>query len=243
MHDHPKDSLVGKAVAPKPDALPRVAICVPSGDMVCKGFAMSLAAMTYMCGPHQDQQAVPIAIVGTEGSLIIRNRNEAIAQAQQLKVDYVLFLDSDMIFPPGTLRRLLAHGKDVVGATYVQREPPHRLLGKWAPDAQLTSDTIHEVEALPGGCLLIKLSVFDGMTKPYFRTPAHEATEDTPEWIQGEDYYFCEQARALGHQVWLDVGLSLNLGHIGRQVNTIDVQPQMAANEEGADGQAASTVH
>lgn len=243
MRKHDVSEAVDAVVKETKPAMPRVAICVPSGDMVCKGFAMSLAALTYMAGPHGDKPAIPIALIGTEGSLIVRNRNEAIAQAQQLKVDYVLFLDSDMIVPPQTLRRLLSHGKDIVGATYIQREPPHRLLGKWPEDKQLTSDQIHEVDALPGGCLLIKLSVFDSMVKPYFRTPAFEAEGDTPEWVQGEDYYFCEQAKARGHEIWLDVALSLQLGHIGRRVNMIEVQQQMAANEEGADGQAAPAVH
>lgn len=217
--------------------LPRVAICVPSGDTVHKGFAMALAAMTYWSGAHHGMQAIPIALVGTEGSLIVRNRCEAIAQAQGLQVDYVLFLDSDMQFPPFTLRRLLGHEKDIVGCTYVQREEPHRTLGKWAEGAVLTTDQLHSVDALPAGCLLIKLSVFDGAVRPYFRTPAHEAQGDDPEWFQGEDYYFCEQAKARGHEIWLDVELSMQLGHIGRKVNSIAVQ-SVAQLEEVSHGQA-----
>lgn len=215
--------------------LPKVAICVPSGDTVHKGFAMALAALTYTCGPHHEQPAIPIALVGTEGSLIVRNRCESIAHAQSLGCDYVLFLDSDMQFPAIALRRLLAHGKEIVGGTYVQREPPHRLLGKFLPDTMLTSDRIHEVEALPAGCLLIKLSVFDGMAKPYFRTQAHEEQGADPAWFEGEDYYFCRVARERGHQIWLDVGLSMQLGHIGRFVNTIATQ-RAEQPEEQAHG-------
>jgi hypothetical protein len=226
-----------KAVDAEDARLPKVAICVPSGDTVCKGFAMALAALSYTCGPHHDQPAIPIALVGTEGSLIVRNRCESIAQAQALGCDYVLFLDSDMQFPPVTLRRLLAHGKEIVGATYVQREPPHRLLGKFLPDTMLTSDRLHEVEALPAGCLLIKLSVFDGMAKPYFRTEAHEEQGDDPAWFEGEDYYFCRIARERGHELWLDVGLSMQLGHIGRFVNTIATQ-RAEQPEEASHGQA-----
>ena len=217
--------------------LPKVAVCIPSGDTVHKGFAMALAAMTYVCGPREEALAVPIALVGVEGSLIVRNRCEAVDQAQKLGVDYVLFLDSDMVFPPATLRRLLSHEKDIVGATYVQREPPHLLLGEWMPGTVLTSDRLHEVLALPAGCLLIKLSVFEGMTRPYFRTPAFEAEGDFPAHIQGEDYYFCQVARERGHQIWLDVGLSSQMGHIGKTTSKIGMQ-RAAQPQEASDGQA-----
>lgn len=223
----------------EPATAPKVAICVPSGDTVCKGFAMALAAMTYVCGPREEALSIPIALVGVEGSLIVRNRCEAVAQAQALQVDYLLFLDSDMQFPPATLRRLLSHEKDIVGATYVQRDPPHLLLGQWMPDTLLTSDRLHEVLALPAGCLLIKLSVFEGMAMPYFRTPAFEADGDAPAHIQGEDYYFCQVARERGHQIWLDVALSSQIGHIGKTVSKIGMkrtdQPQ-----EAPDGQTTA---
>lgn len=227
-------------------SMPKVAICVPSGDTVHKGFAMALAALTYTSAQQGDAPGIPLALVGTEGSLIVRNRNEAIAQAQKLGVDYALFLDTDVIFPYYTLRRLLDHGKDIVGATYVQREEPHRLLGIWPDGTLLTSDRIHEVNALPGGCILIKMSVFDKMTRPYYRTPAFEADGDVEPHIQGEDYYFCEQAQEAGVAVWLDVSLSMRLQHIGRKLNTIAVQQQtppapLDPNQlvEADDGQAA----
>ena len=220
--------------------MPKVAICVPSGDMVHKGFAMSLAAMAYTSAKTNAHPAIPIAIIGTEGSLIVRNRNTAVDEAIKQGVDYVLFLDSDLQFPPGTLRMLLAHERDIVGATYIQREEPHRLLGKWKPDTLLTTDSLNEVDALPGGCILINVKVFKDMVKPYFRTPAFEANGVDPEWIQGEDYYFCEQAKKLGFKIWLDAELSVALGHIGRKVNVVPIMaPQV---QEVVDGQTAA-VH
>lgn len=212
----------------------RVAICVPSGDMIHADFAMSLAALTYRAGPFimgdQKFPAIQIAIVNTKGSLVVNNRNRLVKEAQGLGVEYVLFLDSDVIVPPWALRRLLDHDKDIVGATYIQREEPHRLLGKALDgrmldevvrDTQIDGETLMEVSALPGGCLLIKTSIFDELSKPYFQTPAHEATAAHPEWIEGEDYFFCRKAREKGHSVWLDWGLSFSLGHIGQRVNSI----------------------
>ena len=213
--------------------IPKVCVCLPSGDMVHKGFAVSLALVLQSTGqiPLGDGThlpVVPTGIADVRGSLIARNRNQCIDEATKAGFDYVLFLDSDMMFPPQTLRRLLSHEKDIVGATYVQRDPPHALMGVFNPGMALTGDRLHEVVALPGGCLLIKLSVFDTMTKPYFRTPAYEAHGTIPEHIQGEDFYFCEQASKAGHSIWLDVGLSVQLGHIGTHIARIQTEPAEA---------------
>ncbi|HBO83112.1 MAG TPA: hypothetical protein DD502_33840, partial [Cupriavidus sp.] len=211
----------------------RVAICIPSTDMVHADFAMSLAAMAYRASGFtqggQSFEAVPIALINTKGSLVANNRNRLVKEARELGVDYILFLDSDMVLHPDTLRRLLSHDKDIVGGTYIQREEPHRLLGKTV-GGQLLHDAMSqqqvdgaglmEVGALPGGCLLVRLSVFDdGPTLP-FQTPAHLESGAEP-WIEGEDYFFCRWARNAGHQVWLDWSVSFHLRHIGQAHNAI----------------------
>jgi hypothetical protein len=225
--------------------MPKVAICVPSGDMVHAQFSHCLYQLGVFNGAVNGMAPIPTALIGVQGSLIVRNRNECIEHAQRLGVDYVLFLDTDMVFPGYVLRRLLSHEKDIVGCTYRQRNEPRKVLGVWPDGMVLSTDKLHEVNALPGGCMLIKLSVFAEMTKPYYRTPAIEADEQGPARIQGEDYYFCDQADRLGFQVWLDAGLSMELGHVGSEIVRIEVQPQMvmepvaAANEEVSDGQAS----
>jgi glycosyltransferase involved in cell wall biosynthesis len=214
--------------------LPKVAICIPSGDHVNADFAMALSAMAYGCGRFVHEgtvhDAVPLAIINAKGSLVVNNRNRLVKEAQALGVDYILFLDSDMVIPPGALRRMLSHDKDIVGGTYIQREEPHQLLGKDVDGKPLgesisgtaiNTESLTEVGALPTGCLLVKLSVFDKMKKPYFRTPAIESDVDGEEWIQGEDYYFCQQAKALGYSMFVDWGVSANINHLGQSSNKI----------------------
>ena len=84
-------------------------------------------------------------------------------------MDYLFFIDSDIVLHPHTLRRLLAHDKDIVGGTYVQRVEPHALLGKDVhgvpfasnPEVQIQPGALLEVSALPTGCLLVSMAVFD----------------------------------------------------------------------------------
>lgn len=218
----------------------KVAICIPSGDMVHADFAMTLAALAYRCSPFvrdgKTYEPIPMAIINTKGSLVANNRNKLVEQAKELGVDYLFFVDSDIAVHPWTLRQLLDHDKDIVGATYIQREEPHRILGKTV-GGQLLHDALvggqvdarglMEVGALPGGCMLVKLSVFEKLERPYFQTPAH-VTDGEP-WIEGEDYFFCRMARAAGFSIWLDWAISLSLAHVGQASNVIpavQVQPE-----------------
>ena len=106
--------------------------------------------------------------------------------------DYMLFLNSDMVFPRTTLHRLLVHRKDIVGAIYAKRVPPYALLGT-ALEAKPTCDEhgLTEMKRVPTGCLLIRMAVFEALSKPYFRF----LNDETSGEIVGEDYVFCDRAR------------------------------------------------
>ncbi len=208
--------------------LPKVAVCVPSFDMVHKGFAMSLAAMcTYDCAR--------LALLDHRTSLIHKARNALVQEALRTECDYLLFLDSDLKFPAWTLGRLLSHGKDIVGAAYVRRSPPHELLVKPLPGAgaQTLAGGLHEVALVPTGCLLVRASVFHDLQRPWFESPSVRSPEQLPEALRdyvapyalpaiiGEDTWFCATARAAGFKVWLDVDLTRDIGHIGEHTFTV----------------------
>lgn len=191
---------------------PCVAISVPSGDMVHADFTLALAALCHEAGD------IDLKIISNKSSIVAIARNNGVATAQQFGADYLFFLDSDMVFPRRTLHRLLAHGQDVVGALYTKRIPPYSLLGTTLdvqpPDAPAG---LIEMARIPTGCLLIKMTVFDRLTRPYFRFAADEATGD----VIGEDYVFCDLVRQTGLRIWSDVALSMEIGHIGQQIHRL----------------------
>ena len=190
-------------------ALPKVAICFPSGDMVHADFALALAGLCNSTPP------IETPIVNNKSSIVAAARNDGVRRAQEMACDYLLFLDSDMVFPRSTLHRLLVHRKDIVGAIYAKRVPPYSLLGT-ALEAKPTCDEqgLTEMRRVPTGCLLIRMAVFEAMSKPYFRFLTDEASGE----ITGEDYVFCDRARAAGFRIWCDTKLSLEIGHIGQQI-------------------------
>lgn len=190
----------------------KVGVVVPSGDTVHSRFMISLVSLFQYTEPGVD-----LVIINPRSSSIAQGRSVGVEIAKQRGVDYILFLDSDMIFPYTTLSGLLSRGKDVVGATYVKRLLPtslnHCELDGASP---VVGNGLREVARLPTGVLLIKMSVFDDMEKPYFQMSYKDGEEIA------EDFYFCDRVREKGGSVWLDADLSKHIGHLGTYSHTLD---------------------
>jgi hypothetical protein len=131
---------------------------------------------------------------------------------------FLLFLDSDMVFPRTALQQLLAHQKQIVGATYPKRVAPHSVLGAALANGRVEHEgALIEMRHMPTGCLLIDMTVFDALDAPNFRFLVEAETGA----IVGEDYDFCDRVRAAGFSVWCDSRLSFEIGHIGQSVHRL----------------------
>lgn len=211
---------------------PVISILIPAPEVVCTGFAMSLAWLCVHSAKDFD-----VRVIHSKSSNIAIVRNNAVNAAKLHRADYALFLDSDMTFPRDTLHRLFAHQKDIVGATYPQRTSPFMMLGIASSSKDLLSqEGLIEMDYIPTGCLLIKMSVFDKMDRPFFRCPFDEVQ------ITGEDVDFCERARERGFTVWNDIDLSKEIGHIGAKEYKYDSPEVLKTMEEYKDAQAQAMV-
>ena len=189
--------------------LPKVAVCYPSSDMVHADFTLALAGLCLAAHP------IAVTVINAKSSIVAEARNNGVEDARQSGAEYLLFLDSDMVFPLTLLHRLLLHRKDVVGALYTKRLPPYELLGKAlaSPPVPDTNGLV-EMTRLPTGCMLIRMVVFDALTKPYF----YFGIDQELQTILGEDYAFCDAARLAGFRIWADLSLSQEIGHIGQRI-------------------------
>src|SRR5579872_3430273 len=196
--------------------LPSVAIGIPSNDYWMADFGVALAML---CAKARAVTS-KLHVMNRKSSRTAENRNHIARAALEAQADYLLFLDSDMIFPADTLALLLAHGKDIAGGTYVKRVPPHTVLGVPLDGAPNTyASGCVEVKGIPTGCMLIKTSVLKTLPEPWFMEPPIEV-EGRKE-LMGEDYFFCSTAGNAGFKVYLDVTLSHALLHIGQAVYQI----------------------
>jgi hypothetical protein len=195
--------------------LPRVAIAVPSGDMVHADFAMAYAQLCMASA------GLPLQLITVKSSIVAQARNNGVELARNFGADFIFFLDSDMLFPSTALFRLLLHRKDIVGATYTKRVAPFGILGtQLAEQPAVLSGDLLEMQRIPTGCLLIKMAVFEKLTKPYFRFEV-----DADGAIVGEDYVFSDRAREAGFRIWCDAVMSREIGHIGQAVHRL---PELA---------------
>lgn len=187
----------------------RVLIAVPSLDFVCADFAFSLAAL---CQRFRGEQA----LTNFRSSVISDSRNHLALEAFKVDATHILWIDSDMCFPPDALDRLLARDKDIVGCAYAKREEMHSILaGPVLPVLPGGSTRLREVEWLPFGFVLTKRSVFETISRPWF---AYETRADS---VIPEDKWFCRKARKAKLSIWLDQELSVELGHVGTKVYRI----------------------
>lgn len=188
----------------------KILICIPAMDMVATGFCQSLA-MLQKAG-HE------CSITFECGSLIYDARNKLATRALQMGADYVMWFDSDMIFEPDTLVKLLKADKDIVSGLYFRRSPPYTLVAfdeldienkKWT-DAAIP-DKLTKVGGVGFGCVLMKTDVLLSIA-------ARFSTWFEPLKGFGEDLAFCWRARECGYDVWLDP--SVSCGHVGHVVVT-----------------------
>lgn len=153
-----------------------------------------------------------------------RARKAVVKAAQQYGADYLWMLDDDHLLDlsQGQLPsdyydlpvKLVEHLKEkpeagIVGALYYQRGGDyypvimHELDGKpYFLHPGEVSGQMQKADVAGGGCMMIRMSVFDKIDEPWFE-PEHE---------YGTDIQLSKRVRAAGYEVWVDTGLVI--GHL-----------------------------
>ena len=135
----------------------------------------------------------------------------------KIPYDYILWIDSDIIFKPQDLDRLLSHNKDVVGGLYLmeggrqfaavkhmnneyfKQNGSYQFL---TPDDISKSPQLIPVDYIGFGFLLIKYGVIESMKYPWFE-PQIMRIDDYKDFV-GDDVSWCIKARKLGIQIYAD---------------------------------------
>ena len=191
----------------------KVLIAVPCMDTVPSQFAQSLAVLN---------KVENCAIAFQMGSLIYTSRNNLASMAVQNECDYVLWLDSDMIFPPDVLQKLLEDREkgDIITGVYYRRVKPFKpvLYSKleindegcdWLGYDDYPTDDLFEVAGCGFGCVLTPTNVFLDVAQKFGDMFA-------PINGVGEDLSFCWREKQCGYKIIADP--SIQCGHVGHYV-------------------------
>ncbi len=218
-------------------SVPSFAICIPTRDLCTSQFTKCLVDMVgrFCTRFVADGQANLTTIVDL-GTLLPDMRNALATEAIKQGATHVLWLDTDMTFPPDTLERLYQHGKPIVGAGYSQRKEPARPVsakdGVWVYTEE-ESTGIEEVDYIGQGCLLVETAVYEHLDKPWHQLGWHPEKKH----VVGEDVYFCRMARGIGAPTFIDHDLTKEIGHIGYRTFTykdaLAARPGLIAKQKG----------
>ena len=153
-------------------------------------------------------------------------REEAARFALEGNMDYLFFIDDDMISPNNLFEMLYRHNVDICGALAFTRNPPHKpviyscIEGWDAVKKQdyfvnhyvwnYPKDKLVECDAMGFGSVLIKMDVFRKMPRPWFALCSNT----------GEDILFCYNAKKYGFRVFVDT--SAKIGHLGNPINVTE---------------------
>lgn len=194
----------------------KTVIAIPSMDQVPTRFCQSLAML----------QKVGECAVGFQiGSLVYMARDALAKNAIEMGADYIFWLDSDMVFSPDTLQRMMSirDKGDIISGLYFRRVSPYTPVLYKDLDINEKGATWSEFDDIPEeifecggvgfGCCLMPTEVCIDVLAKFGQmfTPINGV---------GEDLSFCWRARQCGYKIVCDP--SVELGHVGNYVITRD---------------------
>lgn len=202
----------------------KLAILVPCRETLYTLFASSLNEMIKTCV----MAGIDTHVIYDSSTILLNQRENLAKQALEINADYMLWLDSDMMFPSTTAMRLMSHDKDIVAANYMKRSSPLTTVayperGKWDEWLPLENqEELEEVEGIGMGCILMKTHVLKDIERPWF------AFEYKDESWHGEDFYFQSKLREAGYKLWVDMNISRQIRHVGQWA----FGPSIGTNDE-----------
>lgn len=142
---------------------------------------------------------------------IVSARTWLVKEAIKKGATHLLFVDSDMVFPSDSIRRLLAHDKDIVSVEYNRRKFPLEKVTE--PLEERSEDKLYKGRVLGTGLMLINLSIFTNPEKPMGLPWFNFGRDSEGRLVLGEDAWFVNTARDSGYESWIDP--TILCGHIG----------------------------
>ena len=220
-------------------------VCVGTVAMITRDHVAAQTAISLLMTDYSFlKQGEFIKKYIIQGNVLVFQRNETIGRMQG---DWVLLIDSDMTWQPSDIKTLVETREkfdlDIVSGLCFQRGDPYQptmyISAERAPLVegrtwsgytfleQWEEDSAVEVDATGMAFCLIHKRVFD-------RILMQKTGEGFPEWEErermipppffrwdgekGEDFRFCEEAKASGSRIFVDT--SVKVGHIGQQIIT-----------------------
>jgi len=167
-------------------------------------------------------------------SIITMARNMLVDQFLKSDCTELLFIDSDVIATADDILRLMAQSgdKDITAGSYPRRAKDKKFFMDlyYNDDNELEFDgAMMRIQRVGTGFMLIRRHVIEKIAEKSQKYLGQDGIGQVANVFEftmldgkfvGEDYSFCDKARAEGFKVWLDVEISLP--HVGQEEFTND---------------------
>lgn len=206
-------------------------VALPAYDFkVSLKLAVSLARLAQKLPQHGIELSIG-SICGC--SVVSRARNLLVRDFLDSDCTDLMFIDADINFEPDDVLRLMAWASDpkkgIVGGVPRTRKTNKVYIAQLDQDEEgLTMNRMGLVRAkrIATAFMLVRREVFERLVNENPQWDYYDHNTDkklnavfdflvTEEGYMGEDYLFCDRARAIGYEVWIDP--TIKLGHMGVQ--------------------------
>jgi hypothetical protein len=156
-------------------------------------------------------------------SLVARARNKLAAEFLETDATHLLFLDTDLIFTPAHIARLISHDEPIVAGLYPKKQPQLAWVLNTLPGEEPDDRGLQKVKYIGTGCLMIHRGVIERMIAEIpniayitdagqvqrtehdlFPTgPMFDPEQQTTRY-HSEDWGFCRRALDLGYSIYAD---------------------------------------
>lgn len=222
---------------PRPP-LKRVFLAVPIYGAVDPHFYVS---MLNLVSPQPTPRDYALRVRNYIGdSLVSRARNVLAAEFLASDSTHLLFVDSDLVFSPEHVARLLSHDEPIVAGCYPKKQRELSwVCNVFDPPGEPDARGLHSVRYAGTGCLCIAREVFEAMLArwpeiaydpdagegeserwDFFAVGPYQCPDTGRRRYLSEDWWFCQRALDLGYQIHMDTEVVLK--HSGSAVYPID---------------------
>ena len=172
-------------------------------------------------------------------SIITMARNMLVDQFLKTDCTDLLFIDADVIAEPDHILRLMAQSgdKDITAGAYPRRRKDKMFFMHlhYDENGDLEFDgSMMRINRVGTGFMLVRRNVVEALAERAQTYLGQDGVSQMANVFEfqlkdgmfvGEDYAFCDAARALGYKVWLDVDISLP--HVGTEEFTNDFKSEV----------------
>lgn len=229
-----------------------VVIGMPSPDLVPASFALqNLPGIISYTKKHRPD--ITLNVMYKTGVRTDRNRNDILAQCLDAgNIDYILWLDVDMLYPLEIICTYLQAEFDIMGCLYFKRSEPYdpvaflksdKPFSYHAIDIMKLGKEVVELDALGYGGLMVNMRVYHAMGEDkwtvygeQYHTPVAGGNHLT------HDLNFCRLAQNYGFKILMHPGV--RPGHLSEIVANEDAYLKATGRDKqpGQDGPEESQI-